>query len=61
MIEHRLKQIIIRCKYNYKQKIETKMRDNNLRQAWQGVYTMIGQERSKSFMSNHGDDLAFAN
>lgn len=37
------------------------MRGNNLRQEWQGVYTMIEKEEKKRHVSNNGDDLTFAN
>ena len=36
------------CKYKYKVKIEDKMRSNDMRQALQGLYTMIGKEKKKS-------------
>ncbi len=50
---------IIRCKQKYKQKIGRKMRENDLRQAWQEVYTTIEQEMKKLLACNHGDDLTF--
>lgn len=43
---------------HYKQNIEKKTSDNNLRQAWHTkVYRRIG----KSFLGSEGDNLAFEN
>lgn len=62
VMQKEIRQIVMKCKNNYKQKIERKIRENNLRQAWQGVYTMIGQEKKgTSLIGSLGDDLIFAN
>lgn len=56
-----IRQIIHDSKQKYKQRIESQMRGNDLRHAWQGMYTMIGKEDKKTHITTNGDDLSFAN
>ncbi len=57
-MQKEIRQFVTRCKYKYKQKIERKMRENNVRQAWWGVSTMIGQEKKKTLLAgSYRDDL----
>lgn len=50
-IQKEIRQIIHDSKRNYKLRIETQMRGNNLRLAWQGMYTMIGKEDKKTHIT----------
>ena len=60
-IQKEIRQITNDCKQKYKLQIEVKMRGNNLKHAWQGMYTMIGKEEKKIHINTNGDDQAFAN
>lgn len=60
-IQKEIRQITNDCKQKYKRQIEVKMRGNNLKHAWQGMYTMIGKEEKKRHIVTNGDDQAFAN
>ncbi|XDV25563.1 hypothetical protein PO909_029463 [Leuciscus waleckii] len=60
-IQKEIRQITNDCKQKYKRQIEVKMRGNNLKHAWQGMYTMIGKEEKKRHIDTNGDDQAFAN
>jgi len=42
-IHKEIRQITNSCKQKYKLHIEAKMRVNNLKQLWQGMFTMIGK------------------
>ena len=59
-IQKDIKRIARECKHNYKLKIEKQMRDTNVRQAWKGLYTMVGINEKKEVI-NTCDDLSFAN
>jgi len=46
-IHKEIRQITNSCKQKYKLHIEAKMRVNNLKQLWQGMFTMIGKGRGR--------------
>jgi len=47
-IQKEIRLITNGCKQKYKLQIEVKMRGDNLKRVWQGMYTMMGKAEKKS-------------
>ena len=54
-LEREMKQLIGKCKNEYKQRVEDKLTSGESRVAWDGLKTMMGTKKSKTAINTEND------